>query len=82
MLANFLAGAWSPYDILAQWPNFVDNMATIRTTLVAQIQRSPDLQGLADACGDQPTRDPPKPSSVKKARQALAKHFGPFGSAG
>ena len=61
---------------MAQWPSFVDNMATIRTTLVAQIQRSPDLQGLADACGDQPRRDPPKPSSMKKARQALAKHLG------
>ena len=71
-----ISTARNPFDVLARWPTFVDGMRAIRDVVVAQIAKQPDLQNLADACGEHPTREPPRPSSVKKARQAIGKLLG------
>ena len=51
-------------------------MRTIREVLVNQVEKNADLQNLADACGEDPTRPPPRQASVKKARLAIAKVLG------
>ena len=72
----FSAGTRSPFDVLRQWPEYLEGMAAIRKVLVDQVAKNTDLQDLADACGDDPTRAPPNPASVKKARHAVAKVLG------
>ena len=51
-------------------------MAAIRQVLAKQIAKYTELQNLADACGEQPSRDPPRPSTIKKVRQAIARQLG------
>ena len=51
-------------------------MGEIRKVLIDQVQKFSDLQNLAGACGDNPTRAPPKTATVKKARQAVGKVLG------
>ena len=51
-------------------------MAPIRETMVNQIMKHADLQGLAGACGESPSRDPPKTGTIKKVRQAVGKVLG------
>ena len=51
-------------------------MAAIRQVLAKQIAKYTELQNLADACGEQPSRDPPRRSTIKKVRQAIARQLG------
>ena len=75
-LRSLHAGARNPYDVVGQWPELLEGMADIRKVLIEQVMGNPDLQDLADACGDAPARGPPKPSSVKKVRHAIGKILG------
>ena len=51
-------------------------MGEIRKVLISQIQKFTDLQNLAGACGENPCRAPPKPTTIKKVRQAVGKVLG------
>ena len=54
----------------------MQTMVPIRKLLLKEIRRNPDLQSLADACGESPTRQPPSLSLVAKVRNKVGRLLG------
>ena len=51
-------------------------MDEIREFLLREVRRTPDLQNLATACGQAPSREPPSPATLQKLRTKLGRLLG------
>lgn len=69
-------GARNPYQILEKWGSYVEVMDPIREFLLKAIRSTEELQNLAGACGDQPSRSPPAAKVVSRLRVRLGKLLG------
>ena len=51
----------------------MQTMDPIRELLLRQVRKDPDLQQLADACGENPSRSPPSAAAVNRVRIKVGK---------
>ena len=70
------AGARNTFDVISAWPSYQSAMLPVRSSLLEAIRSHPDLQGIAGACGQNPSRSPPHASAVSWARKLVAESFG------
>ena len=61
---------------MVYWQSYVEALDPVRELLLREIRKNRDLQGLAEACGESPTRCPPENSSIKKVRVRVGKLLG------
>ena len=70
------AGARNPFQVLEKWPAYVEALDPVRKLLTKAVRSDKEFQGLAGACGKNPTRPPPSAKAVRRLRLKLGKLLG------
>ena len=70
------AGARNAYQVIEQWPAYVETMTPIKDLILKEVRKNPELQGLARACGESPERSPPSLAAVAKLRLKIGRLLG------
>ena len=68
-----ITGARNTFDVVNSWPELVSAMDPIRHILCQEVCRQPELQGVAQACGPNPSRSPPSEDLVAAVRAKVGR---------
>ena len=74
--ASSTAGMRNPADLAAYWPKLWQAMKPVRKVLEEAREMNKNLQGLSQACGANPPREPPSEEDVRCVRRLLEEELG------